>query len=171
MFEFLFEGRQIRFFIWHSPLSSPPWCLDHLDQPKFIVIVFHKQQAAVLAWPVPVSSGATAEFRALHCHCLGLTVLSLSLWTIFKRELINKKMINTKITDWVGLGILTKTELSSGERTFLPLQPPGQPSQGFLSVGLINAAGGGRRPEKNKDSVSASNYPVNLASTSPNLYS
>ena len=154
MLDFLFDGRQIRFFIWHS---SPPWCLDHLDQPKFIVIVFHKQQTEM----VPLQSSELS------------TLIWLGRYSRVGSELINKKMINTKITDWVGLGISTKTELSSRERTFLPLQPARQtkPGQSFLSVGLINAAGGGRRREKNKDSVSASNYPVNLASTSPNLYS
>ena len=88
------QSHHVWVFIWlpadkvfYLTLSSspPPWCLDHLDQPNFIVIVFHKQQ-----W------GAVPRYPAV-------PLLSLALYDI--PELINKKMINTKITDWVGLGI------------------------------------------------------------------
>ena len=42
------QSRMLGLFIWGDEdkvfyLTPPPWCLDHLDQPKFIVIVFHKQ--------------------------------------------------------------------------------------------------------------------------------
>ena len=142
------QSRMLGLFIWGDEdkvfyLTPPPWCLDHLDQPNFIVIVFHKQ----LPGEPRHFSFPCWERRDLVWICLREFVMNE--WHSPAERDRESQLIRRWLTPARLRGILTKTLLLRGTR----------PGEGFFCCSLINAAAGERRREENKDPA---NYPVKL---------
>ena len=66
----------------------------------------------------------------------------------------------------MGLGIYIRSQAAPGDTESISSTAL---IRALSYFSLINAVSVGRRPELNKNPAPASNYPVNQASTSPNL--